>query len=136
MRHASYWAGLLLVPFLALPAFADDKKDNDKDPHAPTRQDYAALKHAGVAIGKIANFDKAGKTFTLQIEYDTPAGNPEAQLANLLRDQERLLNEQTRVLQARDVVTQQRRLMHLLQEAQRQQVRAVQGVKVKKDHRD
>jgi hypothetical protein len=141
MRRLFVCFGLLAVLPVLWPSEAAGQKPKKNTPKLEdaTDEDYAAIRKLKDISGTLTAFDPEAKTLTLRYEYQTYEPiplkpNPRAgqQYNNLLRTQQRLMNDYQQILRARNPAQQQRRMQRWMLDYQRFQQQAAQmGVQAK-----
>jgi hypothetical protein len=139
MRRLFVCFGLLAVLPVLWPSEAAGQKQKKNTPKLEdaTDEDYAAIRKLKDISGTLTALDPEAKTLTLRYEYQTYEPiplkpNPRAgqQYNNLLRTQQRLMNDYQQILRAKNPAQQQQRMQRWMLDYQRFQVQAQQmGVK-------
>lgn len=119
MRRLFVCFGLLAIVPLLWPSVAsaqNAKKGNPKVEQA-TDADYAALRKLKNITGILTAFDPEAKTLTLRYQYTTaepiplkPNPRMNQQYNNLVRQQQRLINDYNQIMNARNPRQQQQRM--------------------------
>jgi hypothetical protein len=121
MQQSLRWAAWGLTLALALPLqAADEKKDGKKkeDAGADPKAKIEKIASSGDFVGALTNVSASSqKDFTVQIRFKYLTLNPQAQ-ANLLRQQQTLLQQQQRIMAIRNPAQRQQELLRLLTQAQ------------------
>jgi hypothetical protein len=117
MRRLFICFGLLAALPLLWPAEAVGQKKNAPKLETTTDQDYAAVRKLKEITGVLTELDPEAKTLTLRVEYFTyeplpmKANNQQnQQYNNLVRQQQRLMNEYQSIMNARNPAQQQQRM--------------------------
>jgi hypothetical protein len=135
MRRLLVCFGLLAVLPVLWPSEAAGQKQKKNTPKLEdaTDEDYAQIRKLKEISGTLTAFDPEAKTLTLRYEYQTyepiplkPNAKAGQQYNNLLRQQQRLMNEYQQILQAKNPAQQQQRMQRFMTDYQRFQTQAAQ----------
>lgn len=131
MRRLFICFGLLTALPLLWPAEAIGQKKNTPKLEETTDQDYAAVRKLKEITGVLTELDPEAKTLTLRVEYATYEPLPlkannknNQQYNNLVRQQQRLMNEYQQIMNARNPAQQQQRMQRFQRDYQQFAVQA------------
>jgi hypothetical protein len=136
MRRLFVCFGLLAVLPVLWPSEAagqKQKKTTTPKLEDTTDEDYAYVRKLKDVSGILTALDPEAKTLTLRVEYHTyepiplkPNARANQQYNNLLRTQQRLMNDYNQILNSRNMAQQQQRMQRFMLDYQRFQQQAAQ----------
>jgi hypothetical protein len=135
MMPRSGFIAMSVALVLLTPTFAADKKKGDPTARPTTAQDYQALTDAHVATGKLVSVGGSDKSLSLRIEYPVLQQNPHT-ARGTARSAQHILNEQQEILRMRNPLQRAARLQQLEAQVLNLETKALNSVKVTREHKD
>jgi hypothetical protein len=112
MRRGIPLVALMLL--CAAPAFADPKKDADRDEKKPEAEKLTSL---GQVAGVLTNTGGSEAEYTIKVTLHVVQPNPQAQL-DLLRKNAQLVQRQAQIMSNRNPWQRQQQILQLMRDAQ------------------